>query len=276
MPLDKTSETRTVTSTLELRDGDGDTPPKLVGYAATFGQEYDLGAFREVIDPSAFSRTLGTNPDVRLLVDHAGQPLARTSRMRTDGTFTPGTLTLSADPTGLRVEAGLDASDPDVQRLIPKLRRGDLDQMSFAFRVPSGGDSWSPDYGLRTLHNIELAGGDVSVVTYPANPTTTAALRSRDALTGTCALMETLARELRAGKVLSADTVARLQDMLSSLAVADAASDKVSAALDDAQSKLSDLLGVTDPDPTDDDAKQANSRPLGLALAMAKSLGIPA
>lgn len=261
-------ETRTVTSAVEMREVDG--APVLTGYAATFGQEYDLGAFREVIDPAAFNRTLGSSPDVRLLVDHEGQPLARTARVRTDGSFAAGTLSLVADEVGLRVQAALEPTDPDVQRLLPKMRRGDLDQMSFAFRVPAGGDTWSPDYSLRTLRTVELNGGDVSVVTYPANPATSVSVRSRDERAAKCVLIERVAREVRAGKTLSAATVSRLQDVLASLVEADAALDEAGDGLDVAQSQLADLLGVADPDPPG----QANSgRPLGLALAVARRLG---
>ena len=143
---EKMLETRTVSAPIELRE-DGTNPPKLVGYAATFNQLYDLGPFREKIDPKAFTRTLETSPDVRLLIYHEGQPLARTKS---------GTLRLVADDVGLRAEAELDPTDPDVQRLMPKMRRGDLDQMSFAFRVPAGGDAWSDDYSERTLRETTL------------------------------------------------------------------------------------------------------------------------
>ena len=46
--------------------------------------------------------------------------------------------------------------------------RGDLDQMSFAFSVVR--QSWSADYGQRTINEARLF--DVSVVTYPASPST--------------------------------------------------------------------------------------------------------
>jgi HK97 family phage prohead protease len=183
---DKAIETRTVTSTLEFRE-EGDAPV-LEGYAATFdARGYDMGAFVERIDPSAFSRTLGMAPDVRLLIDHAGQPLARTKS---------GTLTLTPDATGLRARAELDPTDPDVQRLMPKMRRGDLDQMSFAFRVDGeDGDSWEYPIGgkpVRTLRSLNLSGGDVSVVTYPANPGTSVSVRAEDERTANLAFVTAL------------------------------------------------------------------------------------
>ena len=61
--------------------------------------------------------------------------------------------------------------------------------------------------------------------------------------------------------------MAKLNDVLASLADAD-------DALDAAEASLSEVLGIADPD-TDDGAAQANSgRPLGLALAVARRLGV--
>lgn len=137
------------------------TSVDLDGYASTFNQPYKVGWFNERVHPDAFRATLGRDPDVRLLINHADLPLARTKS---------GTMQLSTDAKGLRVQASLDPSDPDVQRIVPKMKRGDLNQMSFAFRVAKGGDEWSEDGSQRTLRNLELHDGDVSVVTYPANP----------------------------------------------------------------------------------------------------------
>jgi HK97 family phage prohead protease len=102
-----------------------------------------------------------------LNVNHAGLPLARTKS---------GTLKLTQDKVGLRVSAELDRSDPDVQAILPKMRRGDLDEMSFAFRVTK--QEWSDDYLDRTITEVNLSRGDVSIVSFGANPTTVAALRA--------------------------------------------------------------------------------------------------
>ena len=267
----KPYETRTVSATFELRAADSDRI-RIEGYAATFGQPYDLGPFREVIDPSAFNRTLGTNPDVRLLVDHEGQPLARTKS---------GTLTLSPDSTGLHMGSDLEPSDPDVQRLVPKMRRGDLDQMSFAFKVPNGGDSWGENYTLRTLRNVDLHGGDVSIVTYPANENTSVVLRARDLRSAHLAWVDAIVTEIRAGKSISNDNMARLQRVLTALAAAD-------DNLDAAEAAVAEILGVADPDNDDADQQavsdmQMNAspdvvetpqtgRPLSLAVATARAL----
>ncbi|HET6914870.1 MAG TPA: HK97 family phage prohead protease [Acidimicrobiales bacterium] len=193
-----TFETRTVAAQFETRDeAEG---PVIEGYAATFGQPYDMGPFWEQIDRRAFNRTLGASPDVRLLVDHEGQPLARTKS---------GTLELSADSQGLHMRAALEAADPDVQRLLPKMRRGDLDEMSFAFRVAPGGDEWdySGDRTMRTLNELSLAGGDVSVVTYPANPNTSVSVRAQARST----YIERMGRELRGDTRIPARELVKLR-----------------------------------------------------------------
>jgi len=153
-------------STFELRDQDGDVTA-FTGYAATTGERYDLGAYVEVIRHGAFKRTISENPDVVLLVNHDGLPLARTSA---------GTLELEEDEHGLRVAAELDSGDPVVQMLKRKYERGDLDgQMSFAFRVTD--QTWSEDHSLRTIRSVTLHRGDVSIVTMGANEATSSALR---------------------------------------------------------------------------------------------------
>jgi HK97 family phage prohead protease len=142
------------------------------GYASVFDKGYDLYGgppigWTEYIERGAFDKTLKEGPDLHLLINHDGLPLARTKS---------GTLHLSVDDTGLRVDADLDRRDPDVQRLQTKMERGDIDEMSFAFRVKR--QSWSADETERRLEEVSLHKGDVSVVNFGANPHTSASLRS--------------------------------------------------------------------------------------------------
>lgn len=157
-------------SDVELRE-ESDGQVRFSGYASVFNRDYEVhdsfGAYTERIAPGAFDRTLAEGPDVVLVVNHEGLPLARTKS---------GTLRLSVDEIGLRVESELDAGDPDVQSLLPKFRRGDLDEMSFAFRVND--QVWSNDYTDRTITQVNLHRGDVSIVTFGASPHTIAALRA--------------------------------------------------------------------------------------------------
>lgn len=254
-------DTRRMVTTggLEWRaDSEGVT---VEGYASTFDQPYDMGWYTERVATGAFAKTLSEGPDVRFLVNHDGLPLARTARKDVDGT-----LELAEDSTGLHVRSVLDASDPDVQKLIPKMKRGDLDQMSFGFRTIR--DDWSPDYDTRTLRELSLDGGDVSIVTYPANPTTSIGLRSRVLDTDPDKL-RFLYSELRAGKTLSAATTSKLTTALESLNVAD-------TNMDDALTVLSDLLGVN---ADDDEQEAARKRALALQTdvydARRRAFGIP-
>ncbi|WP_329214812.1 HK97 family phage prohead protease [Streptomyces sp. NBC_01485] len=144
----------------------------LTGYASVFNKSYDVYGgppygWTEEVDSHAFDVTLGARADVHLLINHDGMPLARTKS---------GTLKLSTDSTGLHVEAGLEPSDPDVQRLMPKMNRKDMDEMSFGFRVKN--DEWNEDYTHRRLLEVSLHKGDVSVVNFGANPATSAQLNS--------------------------------------------------------------------------------------------------
>lgn len=140
---------------------------KVSGYAAVFNQRADIGGyFLEVIEPGAFKEAIGRD-DVVFVVNHAGLPLARTRS---------GTLTLKEDDHGLYMETELDPEDPDVKAIVPKMKRGDLDKMSFRF-IPEV-QEWdeSGDIPVRTIKKVSLE--DVSIVTFPAYEGTDIGLRS--------------------------------------------------------------------------------------------------
>ena len=152
----------------EIRSEDGGI--RVSGYAAVFNQEADIGGmFREVIEPGAFSDAIGRD-DVVFLINHDGLPLARTRS---------GTLKLAEDATGLRMETVLDASDPDVLSIVGKMKRGDLDKMSFAFLPEVQEWDESGDTPLRTIKRARLF--DVSIVTTPAYDGTSIGLRCLEA-----------------------------------------------------------------------------------------------
>lgn len=149
---------------------DGDSV-RVAGHAAVFNERTNiLGLFDEVIAPGAFSEALIRGDDVVFLVNHAGLPLARS---------TSGTLTLSEDDHGLYIESNLDSEDPDVRSIVPKMKRGDLSKMSFAFMVEREAWDDTGDMPLRTIEQVSLH--DVSIVTKPAYSGTDIALRSLNA-----------------------------------------------------------------------------------------------
>lgn len=231
-------------SDVELRSGGGDTLT-LVGYASVTESPYEMyggppWGWSETIARGAFDKTLSESPDVQLLINHEGLPLARTKS---------GTLRLAADNVGLAVEADLDPADPDVQRLAPKMDRKDIDEMSFAFRVKR--QEWDEDYTERRITEVSIHKGDVSVVNYGANPATTVDLR---AFAGALA-------ELRAGKSLSSATMTTLQSVLDMISGAD-------DNLDDAQATLADLMGVDNPDTADTGDSSAEPETEGASLSL--------
>jgi HK97 family phage prohead protease len=141
----------------------------VAGYAAVFNEETLIGderwGFREVIMPGAFAQSL--DRDVRLLFNHdPNLVLARTAN---------GTLRLVEDRRGLRFEAEVAETQwgEDVLQLV---RRGDVDQASFAFEVEEEEWDTSSRPPLRTIKRAKL--WDVSVVTFPAYESTSVWARS--------------------------------------------------------------------------------------------------
>lgn len=177
--MKRQTERRYAPTSFEVREA-ADGTIGFRGYAAVFNQV----AYGEVIRPGAFTKTLAGNPDVRMLVNHAGVPIARTKS---------GTLRLTEDDRGLLAEVdALDPENPTVAEVMSAMRRGDLDQMSFAFWpvIESRNDD-----GIRELLEVGIDDGDVSVVTVPWYDETTAELNSLDQAFA----------ELRAGRVLTPD-----------------------------------------------------------------------
>lgn len=151
---------------VEIREDDtGEI--RVSGYAAVFDRETNIGGmFLESIKRGAFTSAIGRD-DVVFLINHEGLPLARTRS---------GTLTLREDDHGLYMEASLDPSDPDVRSIVPKMKRGDLDKMSFAFRPVR--QEWDDKSKTPKRMITEAALYDVSIVTTPAYDGTEIGLRS--------------------------------------------------------------------------------------------------
>jgi hypothetical protein len=163
----------------------------LEGYATVYDYAYsigdvDRGGFMETIIKGAAAKS-ADEADVRLLINHEGIPLARTKS---------GTMTLESDDIGLRVTAELDPMNPLSASLRSAMERGDMDQMSFAFRVLR--DEWNGDYSERKIYEFKLF--DVSMVTYPANPATVAKVRNdlQDSEKATGRSVEMAKRQLEA------------------------------------------------------------------------------
>ena len=114
------------------------------------------GAFTEIIRRGALD--YADISDVRLFYNHDLNkvPLART----------PKTMTLKVSPAGLEMTAQLPDTE-DARSVYTAVKRGDLTGMSFAFKVPKGGDRYDPATKTREIFKIEKV-LECSVVPFPA------------------------------------------------------------------------------------------------------------
>lgn len=303
-PLRGSPERRSLSTPFEARAA-SDSELRLTGYASVFNNPYPIfggpkeGGFDETVDARAFEQTLRGKPDLHLLINHEGMPLARTKS---------GTLNLSTDKHGLLVDASLDRQDPDVQRLERKMLRRDIDEMSFAFRTirdeyrdydDNVVDYFDPAAVKRTLLEVSLDKGDVSVVNFGANPATSTELqRALRALSsaddGMLAEVRAkgvnlagaqrnigrlLAREAQGKRALDPDDVNMLTQAMGWFTAIDSIVDgvvegdpelqgvdlatliaSVDTIVDEAQEAIAAYLGVPTPDPDDADGDEPRSR----------------
>jgi len=124
------------------------------------------GAYTEIIRRGALD---GADlSDVRLLYNHDMNkvPLART----------PKTMRLTKGPAGLELAAELPDT-AEAKSVHTAVSRGDLSGMSFAFKVPKGGERWNRETRTREILKIEKV-YEISVVPFPAYPQTSVEARS--------------------------------------------------------------------------------------------------
>jgi len=153
-------ETRVNSTQFELRDSDGGDGMTFTGYAAVWDSPSLPLPFTETIQRGAFSKSLQSRNDIKLLWNHDSGTVLGSTRA--------GTLRLHEDEIGLRVEADLPPTS-DGKNASILLKRGDIDSMSFGFSVPPGGDEWvSPNE--RVLKSVRLF--EASIVAMPAYPGT--------------------------------------------------------------------------------------------------------
>ena len=151
-------------SKIETREVDGKERNVVVGYGSVYNSRSEnLGGFYEYISEGAFTDELINSSDVRALINHDPNLILARSK---NG---EGTLKLKADAKGLRYE--FEMPDTSYARdLLINMKNNNLNQSSFAFTIPSGGDEWSSDEAgnnIRTINKIDRL-FDISVVTYPA------------------------------------------------------------------------------------------------------------
>lgn len=175
--VDNSVERRFAQAGLEIRNNEGGQTATLKGYALRFGSVYDMGWFTEEVSPTALQNA--NISDVRVLLNHdPNNILGRTAA---------GTARVGVDNVGMWYEVDLPDS-PIGQNARVAVQRGDVSQSSWGFSLRTDdtgrrtGDKWEMRNGKehRILTDVATV-FDASPVTYPANPDTTIAKRSRDA-----------------------------------------------------------------------------------------------
>lgn len=155
---------------LERMLGNEEKEYRVSGYATTFSDPYTLFSYegidyKEQIDPNAIDADTDMS-DVIFQYDHSGMVFARMSN---------GTLKLSTDEHGLKVEADLSKTS-DARNMFENIDTGMVKEMSWAFTVDR--NEYDSDNHIRTIRHIKRI-YDVSAVSLPANPgTDIAAARS--------------------------------------------------------------------------------------------------
>lgn len=162
-------------TTFQVTANEEDEKRTVEGYALLFGVSSDNLGFEEVIERGALDGVLGKS-DVFALLNHDRSKgiLARAKNGN-------GSLSLEVDTKGLkyRFEAPKTALGNE---LLENLRRGEIDQSSFAFTVADGGEKWERQKNgvwKRTISKFERI-YDVSPVYNAAYSKTSVYMRGKE------------------------------------------------------------------------------------------------
>lgn len=160
----------------EIRKSEDSNTGHITGVPIVFEQPTDIGGwFEETIVRGAISEDV--LKDVALFYNHDlnTKPLART---RT------GKLNLTIEDDGVHMDAEVNLERSDSKDLYLAIQDGDIDGMSFMFRIE--GEEWSDldtDYPKRRITKIGYV-QEVSAVNYPAYEGTSINARSEILLDG--------------------------------------------------------------------------------------------
>ena len=154
--------------TVQQREQGDEQTYRAEGYATTFDVPYILYEF----DGIKYFEQISSNAldgadmsDVVCRFDHEGHVYARTKN---------GTLTLTPDGHGLKIDADLSTTEA-ARQMHEEIRTGLIDKMSWAFTVAE--DSYNSETRTRTILKIKKV-YDVSAVTFPADADTDISARS--------------------------------------------------------------------------------------------------
>jgi len=138
---------------------------KIIGSIPYHSLSEDLGGFREVILPGAFTRSLSSNTNIVSLWSHDHQkPLGSTKG---------GTLKLNDTAKSLRIEL-TPGNNTWGQDALEAVRRGDVQGFSFGMQIVK--ENFNSD-GIRELVEVDLF--EVSPCVFPAYPESSASVRTK-------------------------------------------------------------------------------------------------
>jgi len=179
---DRLRQVRSVPTKFETREDDNG---QLVisGYFSVFNSIYEIGpGMSESVAPGTFLSSL--SGDVRALTNHDSTLVL--------GRTTAGTLKLREDDVGLWGDVIINPKDSDAVNTYERVKRGDVSQCSFGFRITKEDTEVKDDGSVHwTIREVELY--EVSVCTFPAYEATNVQARSEQ-------LAEIRAREFDAWK----------------------------------------------------------------------------
>lgn len=164
---DALRQVRSVPTTFETREAD-DGQLIISGYFSVFNTIYEIGpGMSESVAPGAFRNSMQN--DVRALTNHNTTLVL--------GRTTAGTLKLLEDAVGLYGEITINPKDSDAVNTYERVKRGDVSQCSFGFRITEESTEIRKDGSVHwTIRDVDLY--EVSVCTFPAYEETNVKARS--------------------------------------------------------------------------------------------------
>lgn len=167
----KVEEKRTSYLKVEIRAKEEESQKYLDAYFIKYNEETELwpGFFEEVA-PEAVVNSLRNN-DIVCLFNHIdGVVLGRTSN---------NTLELNSDSTGLFGTVEINENDAEAMNIYSRVKRGDITACSFGFQpIEEEFEDRGDGTFKTTIKDMNLI--EVSIVTFPAYPSTEASARKKD------------------------------------------------------------------------------------------------
>lgn len=164
-------KTRTGYFTSEFRAKKEDDKKFIEGYFIRYNEETELWpGVKEMVAPESVVGSLEKN-DIRALYNHdTGLVLGRVGN---------STLKLKSDSKGLYGVVEINENDKQAMDIYARVERQDINACSFGFNITNEEYTENEDGTvLFTLRDIDLH--EVSIVNFPAYPTTSVQARKRD------------------------------------------------------------------------------------------------